>query len=653
MLAIPAAIAFADTLKDNLDSNNASVSLGTIQPGGTGSGSVPLTVECTGNSHGSGSVPFSVAKALATGSAGSTSEVSVSPSVVLPNTWPADGAGCGNPKPSQSGMAQISVSVPANAAAGDRSIKVTIQSTDADVTNTVNFHVNYSVPGNNTPADTTAPNPPSVDLDAASDSGSSNSDDITNDNTPTFNGTAEANSTVEVFVGTTSLGTAQADASGNWSLTVDNLQALSDGVHSITAKATDAAGNTSAASSALSVRIDTVAPQVLPGDVNNTTWRNSPLSQAFTASDPAPASGLANAGDAGFTLTASAESTKDAAGAVVPTSVSKTVSDVAGNSTTRSLSALIDLTKPEIQNLGPTPATPNGANGWYISAVSNGFSASDALSGLPAGFTNPFSKSSGTAEGSAVTISSGPVSDVANNTNPGFNSAAFKIDLSDPQLGITDNNVPTYNICGSARPSRPSFNPSDAISGLDLTKTSDSWTTPSTASGAGSYTYSAQAYDMAGRSASYGPKTYKVLYGDSSSGGSFSGVLQPINGGSTMNDFSDDNSRFKLGSTVPVKFKLMCGTTPVDNAVAKLNVKQADGNPDPGADEAISTAASTTGNLFRYDSMSQQYIFNLNTKSGYTNPNGTTQAFTSQGTYTLSVLLDDGTFRSINIQLVK
>lgn len=566
MLAIPAAIAFADTLKDNLDSNNASVSLGTIQPGGTGSGSVPLTVECTGNSHGSGSVPFSVAKALATGSAGSTSEVSVSPSVVLPSTWPADGTGCGNPKPSQSGTAQISVSVPANAAAGDRSIKVTIQSTDTDVTNTVNFHVNYSVPGNNTPADTTAPNPPSVDLDAASDSGSSNSDDITNDNTPTFNGTAEANSTVEVFVGTTSLGTAQADASGNWSLTVDNLQALSDGVHSITAKATDAAGNTSAASSALSVRIDTVAPQVLPGDVNNTTWRNSPLSQAFTASDPAPASGLANAADGNFTLTASAESTKDSiSGAIIPTSVSRTVSDVAGNSTTRSLSAWIDLTKPS--------------------------------------------------------------------------------------LGITDNNAATYNICGSARPVQPTFSPSDALSGLF--SSSSSWTTPSTASSAGSYTYSAQAQDNAGNSDSYGPKTYKVLYGDSSSGGSFSGVLQPINGGTTMNDFSDDNSRFKLGSTVPVKFKLMCGTTPVDNAVAKLNVKQADGNPDPGADEAISTAASTTGNLFRYDSMSQQYIFNLNTKSGYTNPNGTTQAFTSQGTYTLSVLLDDGTFRSINIQLVK
>jgi hypothetical protein len=158
---------------------------------------------------------------------------------------------------------------------------------------------------------------------------------------------------------------------------------------------------------------------------------------------------------------------------------------------------------------------------------------------------------------------------------------------------------------------------------------------------------------MAGRSASYGPKTYKVLYGDSASGGSFGGVLQPINGGDTMNYFADDNSRFKLGSTVPVKFKLVCGTTPVENAVAKLNVKQSDSNPDPGVDEAISTAASTTGNLFRYNSLSQLYIFNLSTKTGYTNPSGSTITAFSQGTYTLSILLDDGTFRSINIQLVK
>ncbi len=56
--------------------------------------------------------------------------------------------------------------------------------------------------------------------------------------------------------------------------------------------------------------------------------------------------------------------------------------------------------------------------------------------------------------------------------------------------------------------------------------------------------------------------------------------------------------------------------------------------------------------LFRYDATSGQYIFNLLTKAGYTNPNGTTTSF-AQGTYTLTVILDDDTTRSVNINIVK
>ena len=110
--------------------------------------------------------------------------------------------------------------------------------------------------------DNTAPAAPSTpDLNAGSDTGSSNVDDITNDDTPTFEGTAEANSTVEVFrAGAISLGTTSADGSGNWSFTPGT--ALSEATHTITATATDAAGNTSTASSGLSITIDKTAPAV-------------------------------------------------------------------------------------------------------------------------------------------------------------------------------------------------------------------------------------------------------------------------------------------------------------------------------------------------------------------------------------------------------
>ena len=92
--------------------------------------------------------------------------------------------------------------------------------------------------------DTTAPVAPSI-ASFSTDSGTVG-DHITNDNTLTLTGTAEANSTVKVFDGATLLGSATADGTGAWSYTT---AALSNGAHSLTATATDAAGNTGVASS--------------------------------------------------------------------------------------------------------------------------------------------------------------------------------------------------------------------------------------------------------------------------------------------------------------------------------------------------------------------------------------------------------------------
>ena len=62
----------------------------------------------------------------------------------------------------------------------------------------------------------------------------------TNDNTPTFSGTAEAGSTVTVIVSGTPVGTTTADASGNWTFTL--ATPLVDGSHTVRATATDAGG---------------------------------------------------------------------------------------------------------------------------------------------------------------------------------------------------------------------------------------------------------------------------------------------------------------------------------------------------------------------------------------------------------------------------
>ena len=76
-------------------------------------------------------------------------------------------------------------------------------------------------------------------------------DKVTDASTLTLTGTAEAGSNVKLIDGTTVIGTVTASASGAWSLTTAQM---SSGDHSFTATATDAAGNTSVASSPLSVR---------------------------------------------------------------------------------------------------------------------------------------------------------------------------------------------------------------------------------------------------------------------------------------------------------------------------------------------------------------------------------------------------------------
>ena len=85
---------------------------------------------------------------------------------------------------------------------------------------------------------------------------------ITNVNLPTVIGTAAAYSTVTVYLNGQAYGTTAATSSGAWSFTPAGT--LADGAYTITATATDLAGNVSAASAAFTVTIDTHAPA--PGD---------------------------------------------------------------------------------------------------------------------------------------------------------------------------------------------------------------------------------------------------------------------------------------------------------------------------------------------------------------------------------------------------
>ncbi|TLY07561.1 MAG: DUF5011 domain-containing protein [Thaumarchaeota archaeon] len=81
----------------------------------------------------------------------------------------------------------------------------------------------------------------------------------TNNKTPTIAGTAEAGSSIQLFDGSTPLGSPATATGGSWSITVS---VLSDGAHVITAKATDIATNTSLSSASITITVDTVAPVI-------------------------------------------------------------------------------------------------------------------------------------------------------------------------------------------------------------------------------------------------------------------------------------------------------------------------------------------------------------------------------------------------------
>ncbi|WP_175429714.1 Ig-like domain-containing protein [Azospirillum argentinense] len=107
--------------------------------------------------------------------------------------------------------------------------------------------------------------PSGLALTAGSNSGST-TDTLTKVTTPTITGTAEAFATVVLYDGATAVGTATANGAGLWTVT---SASLSDGAHSLTVKASTANG-TSAASTALSVTIDTAAPSLTSAVLSGT-----------------------------------------------------------------------------------------------------------------------------------------------------------------------------------------------------------------------------------------------------------------------------------------------------------------------------------------------------------------------------------------------
>ncbi len=135
--------------------------------------------------------------------------------------------------------------------------------------------------------------PPAVGvpaLDPASDTGAA--DGVTAVAAPTFTGTAEPGATVELYEGSTRLGGTTAATAGGWSI---SSPTLTDGPHTIVARATDAAGNV-IDSAPVTVRIDTTRPTAsvtrAPGQADAVLGGAGGVSVSFVVTTSEPVDSL-------------------------------------------------------------------------------------------------------------------------------------------------------------------------------------------------------------------------------------------------------------------------------------------------------------------------------------------------------------------------
>ncbi|MDE5207353.1 Ig-like domain-containing protein [Citrobacter amalonaticus] len=239
--------------------------------------------------------------------------------------------------------------------------------------------------------DTQAPSAPvisSVTDDIAPNSGSLSNGQSTNDTRPTLTGTAEANSTVSVFDGSTLLGTVQADGTGAWTFTPTT--ALGNGSHTFNVTATDAAGNVSPGA-AFTVIVDTVAPiaPVIVSVTDNVTPGTGALTSGQSTNDTRPI--ITGTGEPGSTinvydgnvLLGTANVTEGGSWSYRPDGLSQgdhslrvTATDSAGN--TGPASANFTLTVDTVSPGAPIISNVQDDVGPVTGSLSNGQTTNDA-----------------------------------------------------------------------------------------------------------------------------------------------------------------------------------------------------------------------------------------------------------------------------------
>ncbi|MFN8490264.1 MAG: hypothetical protein U0350_21935 [Caldilineaceae bacterium] len=187
---------------------------------------------------------------------------------------------------------------------------------------------------------------------------------------------------------------------------------------------TDLAGNRSAPSNVITVKIDKTLPTITATVMTTPNahgwYTTTPVIVRFTCTDAVSGIPEGRCPD---------DQVFAAEGAVVTSSV-QTVTDLAGNTSTPSnlVTLHIDQTPPTINVSVPTP----NRNGWYHSAVPVHYHCVDAISGVPPGVCPPDER----LEAESATILSQVVTDMAGNRSAPSQPITVKIDNTKPACRV-------------------------------------------------------------------------------------------------------------------------------------------------------------------------------------------------------------------------
>jgi len=224
-------------------------------------------------------------------------------------------------------------------------------------------------------------------------------------------------------------------------------------------------------------------------------------------------------------------------GTVIATMAAAVATDAAGNpntastSTDNSVTFISDNTPPVI-TASLTPATPNGQNGWYISAVTVSFTCADEAGGSGLA-TNTVAGATLSTDGANQSVTNtGACSDNAGNVAAPITMSGINLDQTPPTLSPVVSPNPVL-LDGVATVSAGA---TDSVSGL----ASQSCALPGTHS-VGFKSVICTATDNAGNSAS-ASAAYQVFY-------PWTGFFQPVDNLPIVNTVN-------AGQAIPVKFSL-------------------------------------------------------------------------------------------------